>query len=173
MKLIELTKGHAAIVDDDDYEGLSIFRWCVANKNGKLYAVRGRRKSDGPGTVHISMHREIFGHPAGQDIDHINGNGLDNRRENLRACSHADNQKSNSKRIAYGGRPTASKFKGVHWHNKNKKWCAKLANKYIGSFASEEDAALAYDSAACSTYGEFAKTNFGKNIQLKEKGLIK
>lgn len=136
MKLINLTKGQRTL------------------------AVRGRRKSEFPGTKLISMHRQITGVVDGMDVDHINGDGLDNRRENLRICSHADNQKSHRKHVSWAGKPTASKYKGVHWHRKNSKWCAKLANKYIGSFQIEEDAAIAYDNKARELFGAFAKTNF-------------
>lgn len=160
MKLIYLTKDQHTLVDDEDFEMLSKYKWCVTNRNGKLYAVRGRRKAELPGTKLISMHRQLTGVLEGMDVDHINGDGLDNRRENLRACSHADNQKSHKKHNSWGGRPTASVFKGVHWHNKNSKWCAKVSNKYIGSFRSEVEAAKAYDAKARELFGEFAKTNF-------------
>ncbi len=151
------------MVDDEDFAELSKYTWCATNKRGKWYAVRGRRKSEMPGTVLISMHRQLFGSPAGLDIDHRDGDGLNNQRANLRVCTHADNQRSHKKHQNYGGRSTSSKFKGV-WKNPNGRFHAGIVNQrkrmHLGCFANEEDAARAYDAKARELFGAFAKCNF-------------
>ena len=91
-------------------------------------------------------------------VDHINGNGLDNRKENLRFCTNGQN-------IAWGKkRKGASKFKGVSWYTNRKIWVSKLksngVNYFLGYFEKENDAAKAYDIAAMKYHGEFARLNF-------------
>lgn len=92
-----------------------------------------------------------------RSVDHINHNGLDNRKSNLRACAHMENM-ANQK--PHGG---TSRFKGVYWHKDTCKWCASIrfAGKlrYLGRFYVEEDAASAYDAAAIRFFEEFACTN--------------
>ena len=106
------------------------------------------------------VHRKILGlfPNDGLEVDHINHNGLDNRRCNLRVCTRQQNQMN--KRAMKG----SSKFKGVFWHSHAKKWGACITlqgrNKYIGVFISEIDAARAYDRYAAEHFGEFAYLNF-------------
>lgn len=107
----------------------------------------------------IYMHLEIMSVPDGMEVDHINGNGLDNRRENLRLCTRAQNRMNSVKRIG-----KSSTFNGVYWHKNCRKWRAslKLDGKeiHIGYFNTELDAAEAYDEKAFELFGEFAKPNF-------------
>lgn len=109
------------------------------------------------------MHREVLGSPpnATAIADHINGNSLDNRRHNLRWASRKDNQKNRLKKA-----PASSRYKGVHWNTKKQKWIAslRLDNKrnYLGAFDTELEAAQAYDAAAKSLFGEFARPNLGE-----------
>lgn len=108
----------------------------------------------------VGMHRVITSAPPGMEVDHINGNGLDNRRGNLRVCTKSGNQRN--QRVQ--SRAKTSVFKGVSRWKKNNRWAAfiKLGGRptYLGSFKSEVDAALAYDAAARKHFGAFARTNF-------------
>lgn len=97
----------------------------------------------------------------GESVDHINGDGLDNRRSNLRVCSHAENRR-NSKKVS-GRRKLASHYKGVSHPSKNR-WTASITvmwkTLHIGSFKTEIEAARAYDEAARNHHGVFARLNF-------------
>ena len=138
MKEIKMTQSFVAIVDDQDYEELSKYKW----RNDGRYAIRvtlakeGKRKK-------IYMHIQLIGRVEGLEVDHINGNKLDNRRENLRHVTTAQNQQN-----AFGKGGT-SKYKGVCRFPKARKWVAQITidgeNNYIGIFVKEEDAARAYN----------------------------
>jgi len=153
MKEIKLTQGKVALVDDEDYDELSVFKW-YCNLG---YAVRRRRTFEEKGVPIIRMHVQIMGKIEGLDVDHINGNRSDNRRENLRHCTAAQN--SANMRKYRGG----SKYKGVYWHKFGRRWCAKFfaggKAVHIGSFKTEDDAARAYNIAVKSVRGEFAVLN--------------
>jgi hypothetical protein len=105
------------------------------------------------------LHRVILGVLQGATVDHINGNGLDNRRINLRTCTTAENAHNQVPQV--GG---TSAFKGVCWNRAVRKWQAQIKHggrkKYLGVFASEQDAAKAYDVAANKYFGAFARINF-------------
>jgi hypothetical protein len=107
------------------------------------------------------MHRTILGAPQGHMVDHINRDGLDNRRINLRAATRAQNACNAIKRHSIR---STSQFKGVHWDKARSRWAAQIKKlgkvTNIGRFISEEDAARAYDTAAKKVYGEFARLNF-------------
>lgn len=164
MKLIPLTKGYHAMVDDEDHEWLSQHKWHV--QDGRL--VYAGRKLGG---YALLMHRKIMGLERGdkRQVDHINGNGLDNRKENLRICTHIENCR-NSRKSKRG----ASMFKGVSLRAPNKwkawkgydgpVWYARVYAEGItysaGYHKSEEAAARAYDAKARELFGEFARTNF-------------
>ena len=91
--------------------------------------------------------------------DHINGDGLDNRKQNLRTCTHTENMRNRGK-----SKNNTSGFKGVSWHKRGKTWDAKIAHNkklmHIGSFKDKEVAAKAYDRKAIELHGKFAKLNF-------------
>lgn len=142
---IQLTKGKFAIVDECDFEYLNQFKWHAASgKSDKWYA---RRKIIGSGGQCIMMHKELI--PNANEIDHINGNGLDNRRTNLRPLSHSNNVRNKEKK-----KNTKSKYRGVHPTNggRSGSWMARITiNKktlHLGSFKNEEQAAEAYINAA-------------------------
>jgi len=105
------------------------------------------------------MHREIMDAPAGMEVDHINGNGLDNRKCNLRLATSSQNKRNQRKQR----RKTSSKYKGVYWHKRDKVWVVRIQaegkEKYIGSYKTEQEAALAYNEAALKYHGEYAKLN--------------
>jgi len=153
----KLAAGRVAIVDDEDYELVSRHSWSIqerkrARKPSGPYAQAPGPEGSGP----ILMHKLITGWPM---TDHINGNGLDNRRSNLRPVTNHQNRMNQSPQI---GR--ASRFKGVTWDAQRQKWQARITFNYkqhaLGRFTSEEDAARAYDAAATEMFGEFAWLNF-------------
>lgn len=144
-----------AIVDDEDFIYLNEWNW---NINSRGYAVRKFRNNER--RVQRYMHRDILKPSTSQDVDHINGEKLDNRRENIRACSHTENMR-NSKKPKSG---LTSMFKGViaYKGGKNKFRAVIRANgkaKHLGLFENECDAARAYNMAASKYYGEFALLN--------------
>lgn len=152
-RLITLTQGKFAIVDSDVFEYLSQWKWCATKEPGGYYVQRKEKR-----TQTIKMHRQIMKPPQGLEVDHINGDGLDNRRCNLRICTHrqnCQNRKPNNK-------SRFSKYKGVSWHQN--KWIAHIGHnwhtQYLGTFDNEIDAANAYDNKAKELFGEFAHPNF-------------
>ena len=158
MKQIKLTQGEVALVDEEDFEELNQYKWCVNKKcyNGFI-AVRNEGKP--PHRQTIYMHRAIINCPKGSEVDHINHNPLDNRRCNLRICTKAQNQYNQKPRTG-----SASVWKGVSRSKKDKKWRASIGYKkratYLGCFDNEIDAAKAYDKVATELFGEFACPNF-------------
>jgi len=106
------------------------------------------------------MHRELIEVADGLLVDHINHDGMDNRRANLRAATHSQNMYHRGKRLG----ATQSKYKGVYWRKRNRKWQALITFQkekiYLGYFRNEIDAAKAYDRAARKYHGEFASLNF-------------
>ena len=156
MKIIPLTKGKYATVDDEDYGWLIKYKWYALVEANTCYActtVGGRKNKK-----HIRMHRLIMNAPVGMDVDHINRDGTDNRKDNLRICTRRQNIQNSRKRIG-----TSSQFKGVHWRPEVKKWQARIyaQDKYrsLGHYINERDAALAYNKAANEYFGEFARLN--------------
>ena len=151
MKKIELTKGYFALVDDADYDWLMKWKWCASVQRSNVYAVR---KSN---PCNIKMHRQIIGAPTGLMVDHIDHNGLNNQRDNLRLCNNSDNHKNS--------RPKGiSRYLGVSFRKDRNKFEAyiKTDEKYIhlGHYVNEVDAAMAYDLSAKKYHGEFANLNF-------------
>ena len=153
---VRLTKWHTALVDADDLPIIAGHLWCVDAKRGRDYAIR----AVGPKAKRrfVYMHRDVLRAPDGFDVDHINqGDGTDNRKLNLRI---ADRSMNNANQRPRGG---TSKFKGVHFHKQTQKWHAQIRlksyRKSLGLYSDQEDAALAYDTAAVQLFGEFAATN--------------
>ena len=160
IRYICLTRGLHAIVDAEDYEWLSRHKWHVtpSPRSGTFYARRRRGKGA------LLMHREIMNAPEGMVVDHINGNGLDNRRCNLRICTQGENCRNSCKHS-----DGKSRFIGVHRHRD--KWEAIVTHErkehYGGSFADEVEAARARDRLALKYHGPYARLNFP---ELREEG---
>ncbi len=161
FRRIPLTRGKFAIVDPDDYERLNAHKWHAVKSKNTFYAWRVVRIGKARKPVVIRMHRQVMETPDGLFVDHINHNGLDNRKVNLRPATCAENnrnrRKSSSKKFL-------SRFKGVGWNRDQRKWSARiLFNRkqiFIGYFVDEIEAAKAYDEAAKKYFGEFANLNF-------------
>lgn len=157
MKEIPLTSGGYAIVDDADFPMLSKFSWM--NSNG--YAVNVTQKDNK--RTRTRMHRLILGDRVKKYTDHINGNKLDNRRENLRECSNSENMRN---------RPAPSNntsgYKGVFFCKQKGKYVAKIKLNYkenhLGTFSSKEEAAVAYNEGAKRLFGPFAWVNPIKTV---------
>jgi len=151
-KEIPLTQGKTALVDDEDYLLVSPFKWSAAQRR-TWYAVRIDHKKM------IYLHRFLLGIPSEFQCDHINGDGLDNRRCNLRIATNAQNQWNRHKRQIH-----SSSFRGVTWDKNRNRWIVYItANKkthYLGRYINETDAAKAYDEAAKRLFGEYANLNF-------------
>ena len=159
FRRIPLTQGKYAIVDPEDFERLNKHKWYAAKRSNTFYAIRcvGTRRN----RRNIWMHREIIHPPRHLVVDHINHNGLDNRKANLRPATQAQN---NYNRVIIKRKDSSSKYKGVTWKKENKKWLAQIHFKgeyiFLGYFKEEKQAAKAYDKAAKKYHGEFASLNF-------------
>lgn len=166
MAEIKLTQGFVALVDDEDYERLSGFKWHAARYGRDVYyAIRERRPPGKRGSIY--MHREIMEAGPGEKVDHkvhpvADEKIIDNRKANLRKATHAENMR-NCRRHKAGD----SIFKGVQLDKRNPKktrWVARISparrHVFLGSFQNEGYAALMHDIAAVRMFGEFARTNF-------------
>ncbi len=161
FRRIPLSRGGYAIVDPADYERLSEHKWHIVGARGTFYAVRNTGQRIGEKRVVLKMHRAVLEVPDGMFVDHINHNGLDNRRANLRPATQAQNARNRRKvhRDNYH-----SKYKGLTWYKSQNRWAVRIMvdnkSKFIGYFDNELDAAKAYDTAAKKYHGQFASLNF-------------
>lgn len=160
MKRIPLSgnrgKGLFALVDDEDFEELSRYRWHL---NHAGYAQRSLYERLGYYDYKNStlpMHKQIMMVPEGKEVDHANRIKLDNQRGNLREASKAENGRNVGRRKVGG-------FKGVYWQSTNKRWWAMICVNYkrisLGTYLSPLHAARAYNAAATKYHGEFAVLN--------------
>jgi len=159
MKTIPLTRDKVALVDDEDYDYLNQYKW-YANKVGHTYyAMREGSMSDSKRRRGILMHRIILDTPDGVMTDHINRNGLDNRKANLRLCTSSENAKH---RRVLSNSKTGIKGVGLRKNRKSRYVVLLYVNDkslYIGCYKTIEAAAKAYDTAALQYHGDFALTN--------------
>lgn len=167
MRKIKLTRGKYTLVDDEDYDYLNQFNWHYCKSRQTGYAIRSAKHPSKKGKyVSIRMHTDIM---KQKPIDHINGNGLDNRKSNLRNCTNAENQRNRrtQKNKKY------SRFKGVtksiKHKNTKKPWYAVITFNdkriFLGTFKKEIEAARAYNSAAKKYHEEFARLNRIKDVK--------
>ena len=159
--LIPLSQDYFAIVDEIDAD-LFFSKWSVKIcANDPYYAIRNIRTVDEKHTTE-SMHRIILSRKLGRNllknelVDHINGDGLDNRRDNLRVASPSENSRNQRRKSS-----NKSGFKGVCWHKYTKKWTARITvegkQKSLGYFDTPEDAYEAYCKEAIEKYGKYAR----------------
>jgi hypothetical protein len=158
MKQIGLYKRGAlkpkmfALVDDEDYEFLNKFDWYYRVGNKTFYArtyIKGKT---------VEMHMLLCPTVYPIQVDHKNGNGIDNQKQNLRPATYSQQQANNVSR-----RKGSSQYRGVCWNTKEQKWVAQLilngVKQFLGYYTSEKEAALVYNNAAIKHFGEFAKLN--------------
>ena len=153
MEEIKLSQGKVALVDDEDYEYLNQWKWCAAKCGNTFYAVRAV-SADGGQTI-MRMHWEVM---KAKGIDHIDRDGLNNQRSNLRLCTNSENHMNTRKC------PNKSSiYKGVSFLKNAGKWRASIMinGKTIdlGLFVYEVDAARAYNLKAIKLFGDFANLN--------------
>lgn len=156
FKTIPLTKGYEAIVDVEDFDLLSNYNWGILTPYKGQYTTYAMKKSQAErkGKSRL-MHRIVMNAPRNISVDHINGNGLDNRKSNLRLCSHRENL-CNSNKQRNG---ITSIYKGVSWDKSRNKWTVHINKRNLGRYNSEIEAALVYNDAALKYHGNFAKLN--------------
>jgi AP2 domain-containing protein/HNH endonuclease len=154
-KQIALTQGKVALVDDDMFEYLNQWKWFISKEGYTYYAVRSGKR---PIRKQIRMHRVIINAPDGVEVDHRDGDGLNNQRYNLRIATRSQNQANQPL-----GRNSTSGYKGVSWHKGTGKWRATIfvsgRQIALGLYDQAEDAARAYDLAAIEHFGPYARTN--------------
>ena len=157
MRGVKISKGKVALVDNEDFTLVSQFKWSAVKKGRSWYAMRWYQKSDGGYTTQ-EMHRLLLCPQKGLIVDHINGDGLDNRRKNLRTVSWVQNlwnrKKADNK---------SSRYLGVTRLKKRNRWVAVIRHdgryEHIGLFKNEKDAARAWNEKAKLYRGDFAKLN--------------
>lgn len=158
---VPLGEGMVALVDVADLHLVARFSWrALRGHNSKYYAYAKQ------GDTGYYMHRLIASTPAGMETDHINGDGLDNQRANLRLATSSQNSANTGKPAPANGRQHTSRFKGVSWSSHRSCWVAHIMvdkkSKNLGGFPTEDAAATAYDIAALASWGEFAYLNTTK-----------
>jgi hypothetical protein len=153
-----LTLEHTARFDDRHWPALRGYRWYPVRDGRTWYAYANTAGPDGRATT-VKMHRLIMAAEPGQIVDHVNGDGLDNRDENLRFVTHSQNH-ANAPKISA---ETSSRYKGVYWHKPSGRWLVQIRidghKTHVGYFSDEVEAARAYDAAARQYHGEYAKLN--------------
>ena len=153
MREIRLTQGQVALVDDEDYDEVSKWKWYAAwQKNSNAFYARKRSGY---------LHRFLMGYGKGDTrmVDHRDRNPLNNQRSNLRASNHVQN--AGNQDVRKGNK---SGYKGVYWHIRDNIWIATCGKRHLGSFKDKKDAAKAYDEAAKVAHGEFARLNFPNTV---------
>lgn len=155
---IELTNSTAkCLIDECDFELVSRYKWYEVATQWVSYA-RSTSRTKETGNQEL-MHRLILRPKHGEEVDHKNSQGLDNRRENIRICTSVDNRGNTRKQHG-----TSSKYKGVCWDSSKSKWVVHIHRRdkqyFLGYFDDEDDAGKAYDEAAKEYFGEYARTNF-------------
>lgn len=164
MKEIKLTQGKVALVDDEDFEYLNQFKWYASKCRKTFYAQRCVKVAVNKWVI-IKMHRVLLNTPSHLMVDHIDHNGLNNQKANIRNCT----QLQNAKNITSRGRSkylgvyyTSSTIKGVRYEYITASIRVNRKLISLGNHKTEIEAAKAYDQAAKKYFGEFANLNFKK-----------
>jgi hypothetical protein len=154
MQKIKLTQNKFALVSNKDFKYLNQFKWYPDKGGNTYYVVRNSKDKLGK-HLKIRMHQEIIGKIIGKEIDHRDGNGLNNQRSNLRICSHSENQHNRSKYKC-----NTSGYKGVSWHRGKLKWSSQIRVNgvliYLGDYTSKLKAYEAYCEACSKYHGNFS-----------------
>ena len=154
------------LYDAEDEDKINKHNWSVNKDDHRFYVVTSMPHPDGGITrtgrrrqATLKMHRLVADTPKGMVTDHINGDGLDNRKQNLRICTNAENSRNRGK-----SKTSTSGYKGVYWNKRDKLWYVHIGHNkkllYLGCFKDKKEAAKAYDRKAIELHGEFAKFNF-------------
>jgi len=158
FRRIYLGQSQWTILDVEDYYKFANIGWALGGYKKNFYAVGGIKNKNGEFEI-VRLHRAIMNPPKRRVVDHRNGNGLDNRRENLRIATKSQNACNNRKR-----RNSTSRFIGVYFHKWHGLWVASIWYRgkkiWLGQFESEIEAAKAYDRSALKYRKEFARLNF-------------
>jgi len=151
---IVLTKGQVVVFDKSDEKLIRGYRWYLRlDKSRRTFRAETYFKKNGD--VHRIMMEWLICRTH-KEVDHIDGNGRNNRRANLRKATKAQNQQNRRK---FPSARYTSRFKGVYQNKRTGKWCALIRKEHLGTFSTEEEAALAYNKAAKRLFGEFARLN--------------
>jgi len=150
---------HKVLLDSDDYDRVTAMgKWYISKNRNLLYARKGITINGKDAKLYL--HRFVLNAPKGKMVDHINHNTLDNRKENLRLCTHAENLRN--------CRPRTDGYKGVRQRRGEYTWCTEIVHNqkyyYVGTHITPEEAALAYDKKAKELHGEFARLNFPSGL---------
>jgi hypothetical protein len=149
------------LIDDEDFEKYSKIRWQARNNHGSnVFYIASYVNIDGTKKrKNVELGRYLLNAEDGQIVDHINRDTLDNRKENLRICTIAQNSRNSKKRKDN----FTSNYKGVYWKSQHRKYCAQInfnrKKIHLGYFETEDQAAIAYNIAAVKYFGEFARPN--------------
>lgn len=156
---LQLVKGGIVLIDSEDYEMLSRYKWRLHQRKKRITHYAACPNINGKFTY---MHRLLMKAQSGQEVDHIDGNGLNNQKANLRLCS----RKENSRNRLLQSNNTSGKS-GVYFSRINKNWVAQITsnriNRYIGSFPSKEEAIAARNCKEIEIFGEFSPLHRNKN----------
>lgn len=157
MKRIPISRGMFALIDDEDSHRVLRYRWHAYPSKSTWYAKASAWDHIHKKQFNLPMGRFIMDAPKEKCVDHINGDGLDNRKSNLRICTNAENSRNQKMK------PHSSRFKGVTWNARLGNWVAQIrangTTKHLGVFTDECDAAKAYNVAAMKHFGRFARLN--------------
>lgn len=155
---LPLSQGKVAVIDFEDFEKVRGFKWYAQKAGSCFYACRD--VWEGGNRTKLFLHRFLTNCPPDLEVHHINGDGLDNRQENLQICTAQQHRFARQRKKA----DASSKCRGVSWSKRYEEWRARIGHHgvtiHLGYFDSEEDAARAYDAKATELFGEFAAPNF-------------